>query len=398
MSNGTAERAILGRGEASADGLSGTAIARYVDALLLGARSTLWPRWIALLPRSDHRRSLIGPTMQAPIVSLPLSSPAVPTVTAVGPASLSNLGPGFDALGLAITGFYDAVTLTRREAPGVGVDATHIGDPCGDLAATDLPTCDQKNTAARAARLVLEAHGAGFGATMVIEKGIPRGSGIGGSSASAVAGAVAAAGLLRLEGVLDAPVAGAILVEAVLDAESVASGGRHGDNVLPALLGGLVLVDSAAPTRFRRIIGPAPSLARALPRVQGLTKAAREALPTAVPLRDAVCNAAHLAFLLDAWRAGDWAEGGRAMMTDRLAEPVRAPLVPGYAAIRAAALDAGAPGCCLSGSGPAMVAVCRDDAHAATVANAMRAACLAAGHGAWTGPIAVDTVGGRVLS
>ncbi|MEM8556519.1 MAG: homoserine kinase [Bacteroidota bacterium] len=316
-------------------------------------------------------------------------------MSAVGPASLSNLGPGFDALGLAITGFCDTVLLTRRDEPGVAVEATRIGDRCGTLVAADLPTCDQQNTAARAARLVLEAHRAEFGATMVIEKGIPLGSGIGGSAASAVAGAVAAAALLEAEGVVEAPVTEAALVEAVLNAESVASGGRHGDNVLPALLGGLVLVDSAEPTRFRRIPGPTPALALALPQVKVLTKAAREALPTAVPLRDAVCNAAHLAFLLDAWRAGDWAEVGRAMMTDRLAEPVRAPLVPGYAAIRDAALDTGALGCCLSGSGPAMVAVCRDAAHAATVASAMHAACQAAGYDAWAGAIDVDTDGGR---
>ncbi|MEM0963107.1 MAG: homoserine kinase, partial [Bacteroidota bacterium] len=145
------------------------------------------------------------------------------TATAFGPASLSNLGPGFDTLGLCITGPGDRVTATRTETAGVTVSGPAF-----------LPTDPARNTAGRAAAWVLSSSGAEGGLALTIEKGIPLGSGIGGSSASAVAGAWAA------NVALGSPFAKADLVEAVLDGESAASGCRHGDNVLPALLGGLV--------------------------------------------------------------------------------------------------------------------------------------------------------------
>ncbi len=159
--------------------------------------------------------------------------PMSDSVTVFGPASLSNLGPGYDALGLCITGMGDRVTAWRTDAPGVTVD----GPP-------GLPTDAERNTAARAARHVLQQAGAGGGLGLRVEKGIPLGSGVGGSSASAVAGAVAA------NEVLGRPFDKAGLVEAVLEGER-AAGGYHGDNVLPALFGGLVLVSPADPTEYR---------------------------------------------------------------------------------------------------------------------------------------------------
>ena len=166
----------------------------------------------------------------------------------------------------------------------------------------------------------------------------------------------------------------------MLEGEAAASGAWHGDNALPSLFGGLVLVSSTDPTRFRRIdLGGDLHLAVILPQVQVLTKAARAMLPSAVALRDAVSNATHLAFLLAALRDGDAAEAGRCLMQDRLVEPVRATLVPCYEPVRRAALDAGAHGVALSGSGPAMVAFCRSALHASRTAEAMREA--SEGHG-----------------
>ena len=187
-------------------------------------------------------------------------------------------------------------------------------------------------------------------------------------------------------------------MEAVLEGEA-ATGSRHGDNVLPALLGGLVLVDPAEPTRFRRLDLPAPPpLAVILPDVQVLTHDARAVLPATVPHRDAAAQAASLAFLLDALRAGDWPEVGRALLSDRLAEPFRAPLVPVYADVRRAALGAGALGFALSGSGPAMMALAASGDDAPAVLDAMLEACRARGVEA-TGWLAeVDTEGVRTLA
>ncbi len=303
------------------------------------------------------------------------------TTTAWGPASLSNLGPGFDALGLCLTGLGDRVTASRTDAPGVTV----TGPP-------GLPTETERNTAARAAAHVLESSGLEGGIALEIEKGIPLGSGVGGSAASAVAGAWAA------NVVLGTPFSKAELVDAVLEGEVAASGSKHGDNVLPALFGGLVLVSPSDPTEYRHIpLEAPPEIAVLVPHVEVLTRQARAVLPETVPHRDASAQAAELAFLLDALRAGDWLEVGRRIMRDRLAEPHRSTLVPVYAAVKAAALEAGAAGCALTGSGPAMFALPGPDADAATVLEAMRSASLEGAIDAHGWVATVDLEGVRTL-
>lgn len=303
-------------------------------------------------------------------------------VTAFGPASLSNLGPGFDALGLCITGLGDRVEAWRTEAPGVTVEADGI-----------VPADPVRNTAGRAAAHVLRQSEAGGGVALRIHKGIPLGSGVGGSAASAVAGAWAA------NEALGRPFEKADLVEAVLEGEIAASGSRHGDNVLPALFGGLVLVSPSDPTEYRRITLPdPPPIAVIVPRVEVLTRAARACLPPHVAHRDASAQAAELAFLLSALGAGDWQSAGRHLMRDRLAEPHRARLVPVYNAVRVAALDAGSPGCALTGSGPAMFAFPGSDGNAQVVLNAMLAASRAGGVEAQGWIAEVDGEGVRTVA
>ncbi len=299
------------------------------------------------------------------------------SVTVFGPCTLSNLGPGYDALGLCITGPGDRVTAWRTDAPGV----TAEGPP-------SLPTDAARNTAARAAAHVLRQVGAEGGLRLRIEKGIPMGSGVGGSAASAVAGAVAA------NEVLGRPFRKPELVEAVLEGER-AAGGYHGDNVLPALLGGLVLVSPSDPTAYRRLTLPAPPpLAVVLPAVEVLTRDARAVLPATVAHGDASAQAAELAFLVRALLEGDWVAAGRHLMRDRLAEPFRAPLVSVYDAVRQAALDAGAAGCALSGSGPALVALV-PDGDAQAVVDAMVAASRGGGVEAEGWVARVDPQGAR---
>ncbi len=285
-----------------------------------------------------------------------------------GPASLSNLGPGFDALGLCISGIGDVIEARLTDEPGIHLEH-HPG-----IVSWVLPADPRRNTAVIAAAGVLRTVESQQGMHFRLKKGIPLGSGIGGSAASAVAGAWAANVLLGQ------PLAKEEMVEAVLDAEDVASGGRHGDNALPALLGGLVLVSSSNPSRYRRVELPEElHIAIVLPDVEVLTKQAREMLPDRVPLRDAVHNASELAFLVDAYRCGDWETVGRCMMQDRLIEPVRAKLVPCYRAVRRAAMAAGAFGCALTGSGPAMFALAASERDAARVRTAMVEASLSEG-------------------
>ncbi len=290
-------------------------------------------------------------------------------VDVFGPASLSNLGPGYDTLGLCIRGLGDVVEARLSDRPGIQVV---LGE--GSVAAS-IPVDPQKNTAALAASVVWKQAAARQGLVLCIRKGIPLGSGIGGSAASAVAGAWAANLLLG------SPFSKEALVEAVLEGETIASGGsRHGDNVLPALFGGLVLTSPTDPADYRRVsLSRAMPLALILPRIEILTAQARAMLPASVPFRQAIHNAADLAFMVDAFGAGDWAALGRYMMRDRLVEPVRATLVPCYEAVRRAAVEAGAHGCALTGSGPAMFAVAETMTGAEQVLAAMLAACRAAG-------------------
>ena len=295
--------------------------------------------------------------------------PTTDRVAAFGPASLSNLGPGFDTLGLCLSGLGDVVEAWLTETPGIQVV---LGEGTVDV---QTPTDPAKNTAARAASVVLAKAEVSQGLVLRIRKGIPLGSGIGGSAASATAGAWAANEALgrpfRKEG----------LVQAVLEGEALASGGSlHGDNALPSLFGGLVLTSPVDPAEFRRIPLPrALPIALVLPRIEILTSEARALLPAEVPFHHAIHNAADLAFVLDAFRSGDWATVGRHMMQDRLVEPVRARLVPCYDAIRHAACEAEAYGCALTGSGPAMFAIAEDADTAGQVLGAMQAACRAAG-------------------
>ncbi len=321
---------------------------------------------------------------------MPALSPSTPVqnrppdAVAFAPASLSNLGPGFDALGLAVQGIGDQVEAWRADGPGVTVELAS-----GDRA---IPTDPGANTAGRAAERVLAQAGAAHGAHLRIHKGIPLGSGIGGSAASAVAGAWA------VNALLEEPFEKEALIAAVLDGEAVASGARHGDNVLPSLLGGLVLVSPADPAEYRRVLlPPLPSICLVLPHVQVLTREARAILPPHVPRGDASGQAAGLALLLHALQTGDRAAAGRLIMRDRLAEPFRAALVPPYTAVKEAALGAGAAGCALTGSGPAMFALLHDEADARGVLAAMLAACRATGVGADGWLVRIDHEGARLL-
>jgi len=303
------------------------------------------------------------------------------SITVFGPASLSNLGPGFDALGLCITGMGDRIDARATDTPGVTIQS-----------ASALPTDPTKNTAGRAALDVLRRAGSDIGLELTIHKGIPLGSGVGGSAASAVAGAWAT------NEVLGRPFSKRQLVGSVLEGEHAASNHYHGDNVLPALLGGLVLVSPSDPTEFRPLeLTNPPEIAIVLPHVEVLTREARAVLPATVPHGDASAQAAELAFLLTTLRAGDWESAGRHLMRDRLAEPHRTCLVPVYNAIKQAALSAGSWGCALTGSGPAMFALPGTSVPAQTILNAMLKASRAGGVEAQGWVASVDIEGVRTL-
>jgi len=263
---------------------------------------------------------------------------------AFSPGSVGNVGVGFDILGHPISGVGDVASVRRVEAPGVRIVAI-LG------CAPDLPLDASRNTAGAALEALRAGLGLGFGFELEIEKGIALGSGMGGSASSCVAALVAANALL------DAPLSRHELYPFAQAGESVASGGRNGDNIGPMLLGGLVL---ASPDRLTRVHVPAHwHCAVVHPRLQLETLRARAVLDQPYPLHLFVDQSAALAQLLLGCERGD-ASLVRAGLRDVLVEPRRAPLIPGFAAVKQAALDAGALGASISGAGPSVFAWCED--------------------------------------
>lgn len=282
------------------------------------------------------------------------------SVTAFAPATVSNVACGFDVLGFALSAPGDEVTA-RFVSGGVQIDGI-IGDN------GRLPRDAAKNTAGVAAQALLTMLGDTRGVALTIRKGLPLSSGLGGSAASAVAAVVAVDGLLGAGTPLET------LMACAFEGERIGAGSAHGDNIGPAVYGGFVLVRVANPPDVVRLPVPAGLTAVVVhPDLEIETARARALLGTTVPLGDAIQQWANLGALVDALHRSDFALLSRSLQ-DTIAEPRRASLVPGLAAIKQAAADAGALGCSLSGSGPSLFALCRDGATAQAVASAMTAA------------------------
>lgn len=282
---------------------------------------------------------------------------------AFAPGSVGNVGVGFDILGHSIAGIGDIATVRRIAEPTVRISA--IGG-----AATNLPLQAERNTAGMALIALRESLGLPYGFEIELQKGIPLGSGLGGSAASCVAALVAANALL------DAPLDPHALYPHALAGEAVASGGRHGDNVGPMLLGGLVL---ATAERLIRIDVPAGWHAAVVhPHAVLETRHARAALAGHYALGEFVAQSAQLAQVLLGCERGD-ATLVRAGLDDLLVEPRRAPLIAGFAAVKRAALDAGAMGASISGAGPSVFAWCESRTAASGAAEGMAAAFGQAG-------------------
>lgn len=304
-------------------------------------------------------------------------------VTVFAPGTTANVGPGFDCLGMAFTGMGDRVTA--RRVPGGEVRVVSVSDP-------RIPTDAARNTAAIAARSVLRRAGVSdIGLELTIEKGLPLSGGMGGSAASAAAGAVAA------DAIAGSRLHKLQLIEAAMDAEAAVAGGRHADNVAPSILGGAVVVAGADPLTVASIrVHPDIELVLVTPAYGVETQKARALLPSHVPRADAVAQAAYLAALVLGLERGDHALIARSMV-DRIAEPARSGLYPGYAEARAAGLAANATGVVVSGAGPTVIALVSAGS-AAPVAEAMQHAYRQAGFESRAHRATVDHAGARVLA
>jgi homoserine kinase len=263
--------------------------------------------------------------------------------TAFAPASIGNVGPGFDVLGLAVDGIGDRITVEltdgeARVAAVTGRDSKFI------------PLDSSRNVAAIAACSWLNNAGIDKRPVVTIDKGLALAGGMGGSAASSVGGAFAASLAARQTASPESIMAAALHGEARV-------AGRHLDNIAPCVVGGLALVRSVDPIDVIAIAVPKDwSVVLLTPHVRIRTKEARAMLPEKWERSAWVQQMANTAALMHGFATGD-GELVRRALDDRFAEPVRAPLIPNFHQVKKAALEAGALGCSISGSGPTIFAI-----------------------------------------
>ncbi len=303
--------------------------------------------------------------------------PPRPWTEAFAPATVSNLGPGFDCLGLALRGPGDVVRVRINDHGRLRLVSIE-----GDEGR--LPREIDKNTATVAIRALLEHYPAEPGLDVALSKGLPLGSGLGSSGASACAAVVAADAALGLN-------AGRLrLIEAARVAENVACGSPHADNVAPAIVGGIVLIPALDPLNILEL--PIPEdlwLSLYTPGCEVPTATARAVLPAKVPLGQMVKQAARMGMLVNALHREDLYMLGESIV-DEVVEPARARLVPGFLDAKTAVLEAGALACSISGAGPTTFALTDSKERATALLGLLDEAFCLAGVG---GRGYVDQVG-----
>lgn len=290
-------------------------------------------------------------------------------IKAFAPASIGNVGVGFDMLGLAIEGAGDRVLARRTDSGRVTVAEVRGID--GEIHPY-LSTNADENTASIAAQALWDAHGNGGGIELKVHKGVPLQSGMGSSAASAVAAAVAANALL------ESPLETEALLPYALKGEEYASGGMHTDNVAPSLVGGLVFSPGVLLPEIIQM--PTPDGVSAVllhPDLQVNTAAARRALPKSISVKLWLEQQGYLAGFIHACNTGDIDLIARTLR-DVTIEPHRKGNVVCFDEVTAAADRAGALGYSLSGSGPSIFALCKDG-DARNIASAMEQACRGQG-------------------
>ena len=305
-------------------------------------------------------------------------------VRAFAPATVANLGAGFDILGMAVEGPGDSVEVALRTEPGAALLSIE-----GD--GGRLPRAPARNTATVAAAAVLRLANADTGVEVRLHKGLPLNSGLGSSAASAVAAALAT------NACLGEPLQREQLLPACLEGEAAVSG-WHADNVAPALLGGICLIAGTDARQIRQL--PIPSallLALVTPAVDVPTKLARDVLPQQVSLKQMVVQTASVARLVAALFEDDLPALATAMEADGVVEPARASLMPLLDEARSAAKVAGALGLVISGAGPTLCAVCDDESVAQAVVSALGAIYESAGMDCVARVSRVDGAGARLL-
>ncbi|CAM6071093.1 unnamed protein product [Sphagnum tenellum] len=323
---------------------------------------TLTVVFMLSMVRSENKTTVLIP----PITQLTLSEPkpVFKYVKAFAPATVANLGPGFDFLGCAVNGLGDLVTAQVCETVPAG--DIMIESITGDEGR--LSCVSGENCAGIAGKATLELLGVqSVGISLTLHKGLPLGSGLGSSAASAAAAAAA------VNGLFGSILSKAQLVQAGLESEATVSG-YHADNVAPSLMGGFILVRSYTPLHLIPLAFPEDKplvFVLVIPEFEAPTKEMRAVLPKEITMKKHIANCSQASALVTAILQGDSHLLGAALSSDTIVEPQRAPLIPGMGAVTAAAKNAGAYGCTISGAGPTAVAITNSEEQGKLIGAAM---------------------------
>lgn len=272
------------------------------------------------------------------------------------PATIANVSCGFDVLGLALDAVGDEMVVRKTKEKGIKITK---------LTGQDLPTETLQNVAGVAGLALLAESNYEGGFEIEIYKKIKAGSGIGSSAASA-AGAVWAMNQL-----IGKPFSPLQLVKFAMEGERLASGVAHADNVAPALFGGFTLVRSYQPLDIVKINTPSELYATVVhPQIEVKTSDSRRILKTTISLEDGIKQWGNVGGLIAGLFTEDYDLIGRSL-EDHIIEPIRSILIPGFDAVKQKALETGALGCGISGSGPSIFALSKGEIMAQKVGKAM---------------------------
>jgi homoserine kinase len=290
------------------------------------------------------------------------------SVTAFAPATVANVGCGFDIMGFALKGSGDKVTVTLQNENGSEIIS--MSGPYAGL----IPSDRDKNTAGVAVTAYLNATGnTGTRLGIGLEKNLPLGSGLGSSAASS------AAAVYAVNTLFGNILTTSELIPFAMEGERVACGSAHADNVAPSLLGGFVLIRSYNPLDIIQVKCPDELYCTVIhPHIELKTSDARRILKNDIPMNDVIRQSANTAAFMLGIIKEDYDLLSRSIC-DLLAEPKRTQLIPGFAAAKRAALEAGAIGCGISGSGPSIFALCKGELSAGKVAAVIQKSFSEAG-------------------
>ena len=284
------------------------------------------------------------------------------SITVTAPASVSNIGCGFDVMGFAIHLVSDELTLSIAKDHNDIKFKNIVGD------SGRLSRNINKNTCTIAIKSLLDSRNIKTGLNLSLKKKIGFGSGLGSSAASAVAGVYAVNKLLNLN------LSKSELLEHAIAGESFASDAIHADNVAPSLFGGFILIRSYNPIDIIKIDAPKNLFCTIIfPQIEIKTSEARKIIGKNIPLKNAITQWGNVGALISGIYQKNFDLIGRSI-NDVVAEPKRSKLIPGYDAIKQTALEAGAYGCNISGSGPAIFALSNSKSNAEKIGRAMKVA------------------------